>query len=74
MLKSTTSGLSGENGKRQLFLSVCNKSVLSPYYQWEMCCVTRDYETTGLRVEPGPEVPKSRRPEVKTDCILLLNS
>ena len=45
MLKSATLGLSGENGKRQLFLSGCNKSVLSPYYLWEMCCVTRDYGT-----------------------------
>ena len=74
MLKSATYGLSGENGKQQLFLSGCNKSEFYPYYLWKMCCMMRDYGTTRLRVEPGPEVLKSRRPEVKTDCILLLNS
>ena len=42
MLNGATYGLSGENGKRQLFMSVCNKSVLSPYYVWEMCCMMRD--------------------------------
>ena len=45
MLNSATYGLSSENGKRQLFLSGCNKSGFSTYYLWEMGGMKRDCGT-----------------------------
>ena len=97
MLNSATYGLSNENGKRQLFLSGCNKSGFSTYYLWEMggmkqdcgtmtCDYDNDHFNQRLKLQHSHESghsycqwswsksPVSRSLEVKTDCILLLNS